>query len=108
VPVNTQEQAMKNSELFAAPKHLLGGLDKQRQYVMKIEMARKACPNCGELHNVPEAAGVAFDDYDFSAADSDRKGPCRKCKRTLIFTVPLMGDWFWRLDPNEARTPSDA
>lgn len=96
-----------NSQIFDAPNNLfLTSIQKQVRFVMKQHLQRKPCPNCGEEHNVPEAAGVAVDEYDFSGSSPDRTGPCRKCKRTLIFTLPMMGGWHWRLDPTEAQPKS--
>lgn len=101
---------LTNSEIFASEGRMrsdgrfLTAIQQQVSYVMRLEMARKPCPNCGELHNLPEAAGVAVDDFDFGNHGDDRIGKCRKCQRTLIFTLPLFGGWHWRLDPDEALT----
>lgn len=93
---------LTNTEILQASPSLLTSMQKQVRFVMSQHLQQKPCPNCGELHNVPEAAGYMFDEYDFSAHHSDRTGPCRRCGRTLIFVLPIMGGWRWQLDPKEA------
>jgi ssDNA-binding Zn-finger/Zn-ribbon topoisomerase 1 len=98
---------LTNSEVWNTmqPMHLTA-IDKQRRFVMTQHLQRKPCPNCGELHNVPEAAGKSIDDYDFEGSTNDRIGPCSKCGRTLIYTLPFQGVWHWRLDYEEAQPKS--
>lgn len=103
---------LTNSEIFDRYKRSRGiagsggltSIQKQVGFLMAVHLNRKPCPNCGEPHNLPEAAGVTnIDAFDFGNGTSDRVGPCRKCGRTLIFTLPMLGgDWHWRLDPTEA------
>jgi len=100
---------LTNTEILEADKAHLTSMQRQVQYVAKLETQRKGCPNCGTLSNLPEAAGVRVDDFNFANHGSDRIGACRGCQRTLIFTLPLIGDWHWRLDPAEAtmKEPTD-
>lgn len=107
---------LTNSQIFeqyqrggsAGLASTLNNIQRQIGFVMAQDLERKACPNCGEAHNVLEASGVTdVDAYDFAAGHGDRKGPCRACGRTLIFTLPMMGGWHWRLDPAEARSESE-
>jgi hypothetical protein len=93
---------LTNSQILAVSKQRLTTIQKQVRYVMEMELTRKPCPNCGTPHNLPEAAGVTIDEFNFASKGSDRVGPCTKCKRTLIFTLPFVGDWHWRLDTSEA------
>jgi hypothetical protein len=94
-----------NTQIMQTDQQFLGGIQKQVRFLMSQGLRRNACPNCGALHNLPEAAGVSVDDYDFGQnAKEDRVGPCKGCGRTLIFTLPMIGgDWHWRLDPSEAK-----
>ena len=98
---------LTNSKILAtSDRRLLTGLQKQVRFLMDVHLVRKPCPNCGEVHSVPEAAGVEnIDDYDFGKRGDrgDRIGPCRACKRTLIYVQPIVGDWHWSLDPAEAK-----
>ena len=87
--------------LETGDKRLLTSIQKQVRFIMEEYLQRKRCPNCGELHSVPEASGKTVDDFNFSNSGGDRAGPCRKCGRTLIFTLPIIGGWHWRLDPEE-------
>jgi hypothetical protein len=104
-----------NSEIFEEYKRSKGttrpfltAYQKQVGYLMSIELAPRPCPNCGEPHNVPEAAGLSIDEFDFGNRTADRMGPCRKCARTLIFTLPMLGgDWHWRLDTAEAEAAAE-
>jgi hypothetical protein len=97
-----------NTQIRNANRDGLTALQRQVRFVMQEELALKPCPNCGALHNLPMADGVHdIDEYDFAnrhAEHGDRHGPCRTCGRTLIFVLPLMGDWHWALDPSEAPT----
>ena len=93
---------LTNTEIMNATDQMLTSIQRQVKFIMKQEMVRKGCPNCGEPHNMPEAADVTVDDFDFGNHGDDRVGKCRKCHRTLIFTLPMFGDWHWRLDPKEA------
>jgi hypothetical protein len=93
---------LTNSQILAVSKQRLTTIQKQVRYIMEMELTRKPCPNCGTPHNLPDAAGVTIDEFNFASKGSDRVGPCTKCKRTLIFTLPFVGDWHWRLDTSEA------
>jgi hypothetical protein len=81
---------------------------KQVRFVMSMELKQMPCPNCGEPHNLPQAAGLEIDDFNFDTSANDRVGRCRKCRRTLIFVLMMIGGWHWRLDPNEAMKPKGA
>lgn len=95
---------LTNTEIAAAPKHMLGAIQKQVRFLMERGMVRKACPSCGEPHNLPEARRVSVDEYDFGSGTQDRHGPCRGCGRMLVYTLPWpTGDWHWRLDTNEGK-----
>lgn len=92
-----------NSQIWNTDKLFLTGIQKQVHFLMSQGLRCMPCPNCGEPHNLPDAAGVAnVDEFDFGNHGGDRIGPCRKCGRTLIYTLPIMGGWHWRLDPKEA------
>ena len=101
---------LTNTEILVddARKHMLTSMQRQVRFVAMMETQRKACPNCGELHNLPEAAGLSVDEFNFANHGSDRIGQCRRCQRTLIFTLPLIGGWHWRLDPNEVTRQTQA
>ena len=94
---------MTNSQILESSDDVLTLMQKQIKFLMKQGLQGKACPNCGELHNLTDPAGVEVDDFDFSnPGGNDHIGKCRKCYRTLIFTLALSGTWPWRLDPAEA------
>jgi hypothetical protein len=98
---------LSNSEIFKrytdkTRRNTLTQIQRQVGFVMAQHLRRQPCPNCGTPHSVPEAAGVAVDEYDFAASTSDRVGPCHSCKRTLLYVLPLDGGWRWCLDYNEA------
>jgi endogenous inhibitor of DNA gyrase (YacG/DUF329 family) len=89
---------MKNSELLDYYGNILSELNKQKQYVLRQYIRQKPCPNCATPLNYFEASGIAIDDIDMSEA-KDPKMACPACKRELIWTLPMTGDWHWRLVP---------
>lgn len=95
-----------NRELLAhvGPDDLLFGLERQRRYVLRIESARKACPNCATPMTAWEGRGIAdVDDYDLSEHHGD-EGKCVKCERDIRFILPLIGEWHWALIPVNLET----
>jgi predicted RNA-binding Zn-ribbon protein involved in translation (DUF1610 family) len=99
---------MKNSELLstdAPPSRLLNGLERQRQYVLRIEVGPFACPNCGTEHAKWEIHGITnVNDYDLSKSHGD-EGKCKACGRGLRYMVPFVGNPYITLisDPELAR-----
>lgn len=98
---------MTNSELLTTdtPKRLLRELEKQRQYVLRIEVGPFACPNCGTEHAKWEIHGITdVNDYDLSKSHGD-EGKCKSCGRGLRYCVPFVGNPYISLipDPELAR-----
>ena len=91
---------LKNSELVKADPTLLGGIDRQRRYILQLNSIKRPCPNCAHAQNWFEASGIDIDDMD------DRAGEpafhCVKCHRALEYVVPLVSigvPWKWSLVP---------
>ena len=93
--------AKSNSELLAyqGNEDLLFGIEKQRRYILRLEAVKKACPNCGTPMSAWEGRGIAdVNDYDLTKLQSDN-GKCIGCGRDIRFSLPLQGEWGWRLVP---------
>ena len=108
-PIKTD--GLTNTQIIGTQKEYLTSIQKQIRFLMSQHLQHKPCPNCGELHNLPEVARLEIDEFNFGSHDrGDRIGKCHKCNRTLIYTLPWpTGDWYWRLDPDEATiTASEA
>lgn len=91
---------MTNSELleFTGPPSLLGAIEKQRRYVLRIEAEPKPCPNCAHPMARWDALGLSVDEYDLSDSHPDL-GRCPSCQREVRFTLPFVGGWHWSLVP---------
>lgn len=102
-----------NTELLnAGPARLLGGIERQRQFILKKLVCQMPCPNCGTRQSWFEAAGLAID-----ALDLEREPPtpikthCTLCKRELKKLLPAFiagpePGWYWFLVP--IRVPVDS
>lgn len=78
------------------PKALLTAIERQRQFVLRINAAQCACPSCGHPSNIFEAQNVEINDYDFGA--TQHPAECPSCKRPLKQQVPITGGWHWAID----------
>jgi hypothetical protein len=97
---------MKNSELrdYNTPS-LLGGLDKQRQLILREYSVQMPCPNCATQQNYFEAMRVDIDDFDFGRSSENETAHCVGCDREIKLVVPFMKmggpHWEWHLVPIE-------
>ena len=89
---------MKNSELLTYEGDNIGGLEKQRRYILRMLAMPMPCPNCATRSTWFQATGVEIDAWDPKDAEKE-VGECPSCKRWLIYTVPMMGIPYWRLIP---------
>jgi hypothetical protein len=82
---------MKNSELrdYNTPS-LLGGLDKQRQLILREYSVQMPCPNCATQQNYFEAMRVDIDDFDFGRSSENETAHCVGCDREIKLVVPFM------------------
>lgn len=95
---------MKNSELLTYSGTILSGLERQRQYVLRMQVGPFECPNCGTPHAKWEIHGIAdVDDYDLGKLHPD-EGHCKSCGRGLRYCVPLIGGVFIQLIPDRELT----
>jgi hypothetical protein len=95
------ESKMTNREVLSTTNdRLLNSLDRQRRFILREYVQPRPCPNCATPLNYFEAKGIGIDDLDFSNPEQDHdKASCPACKRGLIWTLPFMGSWHWRLVP---------
>jgi hypothetical protein len=90
---------MTNRELLNTPETLLGEVDKQRLFLLRVEGTPVPCPACKKPVNVFDAAGIDLDAYDFGTT----RHPCRcpDCGAELEQVVPLFPGgpnlWHWQL-----------
>lgn len=89
---------MTNRELLDAKRELLSGVDRQKQYVLLVELTPMQCPACLQRTNAIVAAGIEIDDYRFGAVKHDYC--CPHCQAELEQVVPAFSvgpPWHWQL-----------
>src|SRR5262245_28967106 len=90
---------MTNRELLNAPKEKLSQLERQRQYLLRVEMTPVPCPACQAPVDALTAAGVDVDDHDFGHTALSFR--CPGCRAELEQIVPLFRatgpGWHWQL-----------
>lgn len=89
---------MTNSELLAYQGNQIGGLDRQRRFVLQRLTEKLPCPNCGTQQSYVEAKGFTVDTFEVGKSLGD-KCECTACHRGIMYTVPMMGDHHWTLVP---------
>jgi hypothetical protein len=87
---------MTNRELLEVPESLLGKLDRQRLYLLRVERTPVPCPACQTPVNVFDAAGIDLDAYDFGATKYTFQ--CPACSAPLEQVLPFIafGGPFWQ------------
>lgn len=90
---------MTNRELLQAAKETLNAVDRQRQYVLQIELTPVPCPACKKPVDAITASGMDVDQYDFKV--TRREFQCPNCQAELEQVVPFFfaaaPGWFWQL-----------
>jgi hypothetical protein len=90
---------MTNRDLLKMPKDLLGQLDKQRLFLLRVEAMPMPCPACHAPARAFDAAGIDLDAYDFG--HSQYSYCCPSCGAELDQVVPLFPGvghiWHWQL-----------
>jgi hypothetical protein len=89
---------MTNRELLNMPKTVLGEIDKQRLFLLRVEGTRQPCPVCRKPINLFEAASIDIDQYDFGKTEYTCR--CPHCAAELEQVVPALSlgpMWFWQL-----------
>lgn len=93
---------MTNEELLrypGVPDSLLTTIEQQERFILRQASIPKPCPNCNALVNQFAAAGLQVNEFSTGSTHEEYKYQCPKCKRALLFTLPLVGGWIWRLVP---------
>jgi hypothetical protein len=89
---------MTNSELLTTPREVLGALDRQRLFLLRVESQFMPCPACQKPVNALVAAGITIDEYDFGVSQPAYE--CPRCHAELEQIVPFfcIGPlWTWQL-----------
>jgi hypothetical protein len=87
-----------NRELLASDGATLSGPDKQRQFLLRVELMRVACPACLQPADAISAAGIGVDEYRFGQVKHDYR--CPHCGAELEQIVPAFAlgpPWHWAL-----------
>ena len=95
---------MTNSELLKARKEHLSSLDRQRVFVLRVELIPMPCPACDKPVNALKAAEVKIDQYDFGRTTPNYR--CPACGAELSQITPPIGIgplWHWGLKPEWLR-----
>ena len=89
---------MTNRALLNLPEALLGALDKQRVFLLRVESVPMPCPACKKPINVFEAAGIDVDAYDFGTTRYEYR--CPGCAAELEQMIPFIAGghplWLWQ------------
>jgi len=88
-----------NRQLLEAPEEALSAVDRQRRYVLRVELSAMPCPACAAPAGALAAAGVEVNDYPFGA--EERSFRCPACGAMLEQVVPFIAPgppWHWALD----------
>src|SRR5271156_198900 len=89
---------MTNLEILRMLEPLLGALDRQRLFLLRVEGTPAPCPACKKPVNVFDAARIDVDAYDFGKAPTAYR--CPACAAELEQVVPfvaVVGHWHWKL-----------
>src|SRR5262245_9335849 len=89
---------MTNRELLMTPKEQLSQAERQKQYILRIELTPVPCPACRKPVDALAAPGTDIDAYDFG--QSPREYRCPTCGAGLELVVPFIATggrgWHWQ------------
>jgi len=92
---------MTNREVLHTPEDLLGELDRQRRFLLRVEGTPAPCPACQTPVNAFDAAGIDLEAYDFGHTTYAYR--CPACAAALEQVVPFLAGggalWHWVLKP---------
>ena len=90
---------MTNRELLQTPKDLLSQADRQKQYVLRVELTPVPCPACTKPVDALSASGTDIDAYQFGKTKPSYS--CTYCQAELEQVVPFISTggpgWHWQL-----------
>jgi endogenous inhibitor of DNA gyrase (YacG/DUF329 family) len=88
---------MTNREILQTPKEMLREVDRQRQFLLRVESTPVPCPACKKPVNAFEAAGITLEEYDFGHTRYEYR--CPACGAELEQAVPFLAAggalWHW-------------
>jgi hypothetical protein len=91
---------MTNRELLRTPASLLGELDRQRLFLLRVDGTPMSCPACKRPVNLFDAAGIDVDGYDFGSTKHAYR--CPGCAAEVEQVVPFIAGggplWHWVLN----------
>jgi hypothetical protein len=89
---------MTNRELLKTSKEFLNAVDRQRPFVLQVELTALPCPACQKPVDTLAGSGVDIDEYDFG--NTKREFRCPHCHAELEVVVPFFAagpGWHWKL-----------
>src|SRR5262245_63750081 len=90
---------MTNRELLMTPKEQLSQAERQKQYVLRVELTPVSCPACRQPVDALAASGTDIDEYDFGSTKKEYH--CPHCGAGLEQVVPFISTggpgWHWLL-----------
>ena len=90
---------MTNRELLHADGAGLSEVDRQKQYLLRVELMKAACPACLTPTDAISAAGVGINGYRFDeVVRHDYR--CPSCGAELEQVVPVLSvgpPWHWQI-----------
>jgi hypothetical protein len=90
---------MNNHQILTTRKDRLTEVDRQRQFLLRVEGSPMPCPACKKPVNVFQAAGITLEEYDFGKTTHTYR--CPACGAELEQVVPVFASggslWHWHL-----------
>jgi hypothetical protein len=88
---------MTNREILRAPGVLLSEVDRQRHFVLRVELMPAPCPASGRGLSFFDAARIDIDEYDSdSVTRHDCVCPCGAELEQIVPAFPGGQPWHWK------------
>jgi hypothetical protein len=87
-----------NREILRASRDILSNVDRQKQFLLRVEGTLVPCPICTEPCNVFDAANIDIDAYDFG--QTQLSFHCPTCGIEVEQIVPFLAvgnSWHWEV-----------
>jgi hypothetical protein len=90
---------MTNHEILNTPKQMLGEVDRQRHFLLRVEGTPVPCPACKKPVNAFEVAGITLEEYDFGRTHHEYRCPAGGAELEQVVPFLAAGGalWHWHL-----------
>jgi hypothetical protein len=93
------EDPVTNRELLNAPRESLSPVERQKQFILRVQRTPSSCPACRELVDALTASGLDVDRFEFGVETPPFR--CPHCSAVLEQVVPLVAAgslWHWQVN----------